>query len=340
MRGKRLTILLSAVGGVLLLAVVAWGLLTPQTPIREWRDCINRQHINQSDPWAYQGGGEGESPPPLPFEYNKHHTVLFVGEDVPVPAGTVVWTYPEQAVLWNYFELQEHHKSRLRLSVEGRDAALFDVTYHADGETIAYLWRGTGGGRLTNHHAVWYKPDRWKDEQRPVKFSGNIVTAARDLPEGEYEIELRVEVLGEYYVDCGQGEREPRQLRVIVDRDRPTVPPATVGVAVSERDDGDGWAVSWDVDADIAYYLVDVYRPNGDGDEMLGGSSPYYVMVRAAPFGSPFHLTLRDIEGNCGNVLAVRIWSYGKGWGTTYLADLSDPSESVQFQTPTCPVAP
>ena len=85
-------------------------------------------------------------------------------------------------------------------------------------------WRATSGG--SGHHlAIWYIHPKGIAEQWRETVPGYVIKAVEDLAEGEYQFNLHIEDRSEDFVDCGQEDPEPSKFRVIVNVDRPTVPP-------------------------------------------------------------------------------------------------------------------
>ena len=85
-----------------------------------------------------------------------------------------------------------------------------------------------------------------------------------------------------------------------MDRDIPTVPPAPADVQVSERDDGDGWMVSWTPVDGTEYYRVSVSL--AQPDERLLKENPGYfgILESLSIVEPPYHLT------TCGRSERVR----------------------------------
>ena len=86
-------------------------------------------------------------------DYRDHH-IIFNGENVPVRAGTMVWNYPD------YYD----HSRKLHMSLDGRDANSFEVTYQTGYEHTFNEWLAASGGsgfRL----AIWYKPHEGRVER-------------------------------------------------------------------------------------------------------------------------------------------------------------------------------
>ena len=175
-----------------------------------WRSCVFDKYFSQgSDPWAFQGF-------PIPFHRYRDHTIIFNGEHVPVPAGTMIWISPGG----DYRDATGRKLSlSLNMRLEGGNADLFEVTYHPEYEYTANGWVARSGG-MGNHLAIWHKPREGEAEQWQSTMAGHVIMAAQDLTEGEYRFNLHSEYEGADFVDCGQGDDGPRRFMVIVDRNR------------------------------------------------------------------------------------------------------------------------
>ena len=308
------------------------------------KDCSGRRYIDRSDRWDYKGIGWS-------WEWYRDHDVIFHGEHTPVPSGTIVRTLSEMAISWNYPEIDVRGND-VHMRLDGRDAALFAVGYHPNYQLTYNKWRGLADISAYSDDmyeiktalasntcfgfckAIWHIPNRHQTRQFQADFKGHIITTVQDLPEGDYEFDLRIEFDYGYGFDCGQGDPEPREFRVIVDKDRPTVPPAPTDVLVSGRDDGDGWMVSWTPVDGIENYTIEVSLARLD--ERLREENPGYggVLANQTAEESPYHLELADIWGECGNPIKLRIYALGDG--TTYLRDFGGISETVHFHSPPC----
>ena len=267
----------------------------------EWQSCVYWKYFDKgSDPWAYRGLLR-------PYQSYRDHEIIFNGEHVPVPAGTMVWKYQDP--------------SELHMRLEGKDAHLFEVAYHSEYELTFNEWQGVSGGngfRL----AIWYKGPLGQDHQWRGTTSGNFITAAEDLAEGVYQFDLYFEYVDS--VDCGQRTREPSKFTVIVDKDKRTVPPAPTNVQVTQ--DQEGWTISWDPVHGADSFLVRVYRLYGDEeriDSWLGTQTE----------DSQHHIRLSDIRG-CREIY-IEISPHGDGM--TYLRDFGESSEPIQLRAMPCP---
>ena len=169
----------------------------------KWRSCVANKYFNMGrDPWDYLGIR-------LPWQEYRDHDIIFNGEHVPVPAGTIVWNYPDRL----------SYRSETHMRLEGQDADLFEVAYRSEYERTANEWRTASGGsgfRL----AIWYRPHKGRSDLWRETVAGHVVTAVEDLAEGEYTFNLHIEDRSENFVDCGQVRREPSKFTIIVDADR------------------------------------------------------------------------------------------------------------------------
>ena len=311
------------------------------------KDCSGRRYIDRSDRWDYDGIGWS-------WEWYRDHDIIFHGNHVPVPSGTIIRTLSEQAIAWNYPEIDVRGND-VHMRLEGEDAALFAVEYHPTYQFTYNKWRAAidlshlpdpndldalatavASNSCTGFcKAIWHIPDhRHQTRQFQADFKGHIITNVQELPEGEYEFDLHIEFDYGYGFDCGRGDPEPRKFRIFVDKDRPTVPPAPTDVQVSERDNGDGWMVSWTPVGGIENYTIEVSLARLD--ERLREENPGYggVLANQKADESPYHIELADIWGECGNLLKLRIYALGDG--TTYLRDFGGVSETVAFHAPPC----
>ena len=92
----------------------------------EWQSCVFRKYYDKGrDPWAYRGV-------PIPFQAFRDHNIIFNGEDVPVPSGTMVWIWPDR----------EGDRSGISGRLEGEHADLFEITYHSEYTYTVNEWRG------------------------------------------------------------------------------------------------------------------------------------------------------------------------------------------------------
>lgn len=272
-----------------------------------WGECLfNRYFEEGTDPWAYQGVL-------LPYDFYRDHTFIFNGEHVPVPAGTMIrgWS--------NYYG----DESSIILSLEGKHADLFEIAYHSEYEYTANGWVGISGSR-GHQLAIWYKPREGRVEQWQSTDTGHVITVVEDLEEGEYEFILRIE--SEDIVDCGQSRFEPREFRVIVDKERVTTPPAPTNVQVVM--DSEGWTITWGPRFGVDYNWVKVYRLEGDEERI-----DVNLEFDPDPEDSQHFIRFADMKG-CGDVIYIEIWP--KGDGTTYLRDFGEPSEPVKFEAEPC----
>ena len=273
-----------------------------------WQSCVYQKYFDKGrDPWAYQGGFR-------PYEDYRDHDIIFNGERAPVPSGAMVWNYPDP----------RGYRTKIHMSLEGEDADLFEVAYQPEYE-LANRWRtapGVGGGGL--HLAIWYIPPEGRLEQWEGVVPGHVVTAVEDLAEGEYEFNLRSEYRVEDSGVCEQHGGEPQKFRVIVDRDRPTVPPAPTNVQVAQ--DREGWTISWDPVGGADTYWFKEYRLDGGGEEID-------VAMNTNTEDTQYHIRLSDMKG-CGDVIYIEIWTHGDGM--TYLWDFGENSEPIQLRTEPC----
>ena len=272
------------------------------------RSCVYSKYFYMGrDPWDYRGLLWHHE------DYRDHH-IIFNGENVPVRAGTMVWNYPD------YYD----HSRKLHMSLDGRDANSFEVTYQTGYEHTFNEWLAASGGsgfRL----AIWYKPHEGRVERWQQKISGHVITAIEELGEGEYEFNLHIENRSEDFVDCGQGLREPGKFRVIVDPDRATTPPAPANVQVSQSDQ-EGWMISWDPVEGTDTYWVKVYR-------MSGGVEKIDQWLATHTRDSHYRIKSSDMKG-CGDVIYIEIWP--RGDGSTYLRDFGENSGPTQIQNAPC----
>ncbi|MCY4651723.1 MAG: hypothetical protein OXC95_01005 [Dehalococcoidia bacterium] len=346
--GRRIALL--AIAGAFALAagvVVVLVLLFPMNTIpragENPKDCSGRRYFDLSDRWDYKGASWS-------WEWYRDHDIIFHGNHVPVPSGTIIRTLSEHAIAWNYPEIDVRGND-VHMRLEGNDSALFAVEYHPNYQLTYNKWQGLHdvSAYSDDMHeietalasntcfgfckAIWHIPDdRHQTHQFQANFKGHIITTVQELPEGEYEFDLHIEFDYGYGFDCGQGDPEPRKFRVIVDRDIPTVPPAPTDVQVSERDDGDGWMVSWQPVDGIENYTIQVRR--AQVDEHLREENPGYggILANQKADEPPHHLELADIWGECGNVLYLEMYALGDG--TTYLRDFGGISETVRLHVP------
>ena len=274
----------------------------------KWQSCVGNKYFNMGrDPWDYRGVGRS-------WKDYRDHDIIFNGEHVPVPAGTMVWNYPE------------HHsyRGKLHMSLEGQDADLFEVVYHSEYERIVNEW-GTASGGSGFRLAVWYIPVNGRHERWRQTVSGHVITAVEDLAEGEYTFNLSIEDRSEDFVDCGQDGREPSKFRVIVDADRPTTPPAPASVQVTQRDE-EGWTIGWDPVDGVDLYWFKVYRISG-GEEKIDAA------LDSLTGDSKRRIRFQDMRG-CGDVVHIEIWP--KGDGSAYVKDYGGNSAPIELRTAPC----
>ena len=181
---------------------------------KNWHDCVfYKYYYKDWDPWAYQGVFG-------PYEDYRDHTVIFNGEDVPVPAGTMVWVSPDR-----YYTDDSGRRLDIisrSMSLEGGYADLFEATYHTDYEFTANEWRGSPGDKGPHYEAIWHKNRNGKANQFQMTTAALVVTTVEDLEEGEYTFNFKdhIKFDGHDPVDCGQDDGGPRLFKVIVDKDR------------------------------------------------------------------------------------------------------------------------
>ena len=273
----------------------------------KWRSCVYNKYFNKGrNPWDYRGVGRA-------YEAYRDHDIIFNGERVPVPAGTMVWNYPDY----------NGYRSELQMRLEGEDADLFEVAYHSEYERTANEWRATSGG--SGHHlAIWYIHPKGIAEQWRETVPGHVIKAVEDLAEEEYQFNLHVEDRSEDFVDCGQEDPEPSKFRVIVDVDRLTVPPAPSNVEI--LDDPEGWTIGWDPVDGVDDSWVYVYRLDGDGEKIR-------ARLGADTEDSRYRIRLAEMKG-CGDVIYVEIWPQGDD--ETYLNDFGENSERIELRTGPC----
>ena len=212
------------------------------------------------------------------------------------------------------------------MSLEGKDAELFEVTYHSAYEYTAPGWLGSQGKPppYTFHLAIWHKPREGEYEQWESVMAGHVMTTAEELEEGEYIFNLHIEYGGPDFVDCGQGDYGPRKFKVIVDRDRETRPPAPANVRVLSKD-SEGWTIGWDPVDGVGSYWVDVYRL--EGDEEVRGAFSYH------PDGLTYRIRFADMNG-CDDVVYIKILPEGDG--NAYLRAMGEPSSPIELRTEPC----
>ena len=174
-----------------------------------WQRCVFYKYFEKGrDPWAYRG---------FRFSYHEYRdqTVVFTGEDVPVPAGTVVWISPDP-----YYADRSLRVSR-SMSMEGSHADLFEATYHTEYKHTANEWIGSPGSMGPHYEAIWHKDRDGKATQFQTTYPSLVVTAVEDLEEGEYTFNFKEHVKFDGYdpVDCGQDDDGRRLFKVIVDKD-------------------------------------------------------------------------------------------------------------------------
>ena len=274
---------------------------------QRWRNCVSYKYESRGrDPWRYRGTE-------WLYEYYRDHDINFDGERAPVRAGDTVWSYSDY----------EGYFSEFRLWLGGRDADLFEVSYHSEFEKIANEWRASSGG-IGHRLAIWYVHPQPFVEQWRQTVSGYVIKAVEDLPGGEYQFYLHAENQREDYVNCGQGYPEPNRFRVIVDGDRTTVPPAPSNVKV--LDDSEGWTIVWDPLDGVDHYDVYVYRLDGSGE-----TDRAYVGSDTEDQG--YRIRYDELDG-CDDLVYVRILPYGDG--ETYLRDFGVAAEVIELRTGPC----
>ena len=269
------------------------------------RCLITRFFDEDIDPWEYQGY-------PLPYDRYRDHTFIFNGDDVPVPAGTMIriWSHRYSA------------GNSISVRLEGEHADFFEAAYHSEYEFTANGWIGTSGS-WGHYLAIWYMPHEERTEQFQTTDTSLVITNVVGLEEGEYEFDMHVESEG--IVDCGQVRFEPRKLSVVVDRERATIPPAPTGLQVTSEG-LEGWTINWAPMSGVDYYWVKVYRLDGDEEDidprLAGGTDGLSHRIRSAA-----------MEG-CGDVVYVEIWPEGDG--DIYLDDFGEPSETIRIEAESC----
>ena len=174
-----------------------------------WQRCVSYKYfVKGRDPWAYRG---------FPFLYHDYRdqTVVFTVEDVPVPAGTVVWISPDP-----YYADRSLKVSR-SMSIEDGHAELFEATYHSAHQYTANAWKGSDGDKGPNYEAIWHKDRDGTANQFQTTRTALVVTAVEDLEVGEYTFNFKEHTKfdGQDPVDCGQDDGGPRLFKVIVDKD-------------------------------------------------------------------------------------------------------------------------
>ena len=278
-----------------------------------WRNCVSYKYrYRGSDPWVSRGTRGGH-------EHYRDHDIIFNGENVPVRAGETVWSYDDYSGYYDY----AGYLSEFRLWLGGRDAELFEVSYHMEFEKIANEWSAVSGG-FGRRLAIWHRHPEPSVEQWPYTVSGYVIRAVEDLAGGEYEFYLHAEDQSEDYVDCGQAHPEPSKFRVIVDADRATVPPAPSNVKV--LDDSEGWTIVWDPLAGVNDYYVLVYR--------LGASGEEDVAYAGEDTNDPgYRIRFDELDG-CDDLVYVAI--YPEGDGETYLRDFGVRSTPIELRTEPC----
>ena len=178
-----------------------------------WQRCVFYKYFGKGrDPWAYRG---------VPFLHHEYRdqTVVFTGEDVPVPAGAVVWISTDP------YYVDEKGRRILNISrsmsLEGDHADLFEATYHSAFQYTANEWKGTDGEMGPHYEAIWHKWHDGKAHQFQMTYPSLVVTAVEDLEEGEYTFNFKehTKFNDQDPVDCGQDDGGPRLFKVIVDKD-------------------------------------------------------------------------------------------------------------------------
>ena len=175
----------------------------------QWHDCVYGKYYSKGrDPWRYRGV-------PIPYQDYRDHHIIFNGEYVPVPAGTMIWISHDP-----YYTDKSGRKLDIStsMSLEGKDADLFEVTYHSEYVYVANEWVGSPGG-IGHYLAIWYRPSERRAVEWQSTASGHVITAADDLEEGEYSFILHIEYGGRDFADCGQDDDRPSQFKVIVDKE-------------------------------------------------------------------------------------------------------------------------
>jgi len=274
----------------------------------KWRDCVYYKYFDKGrDPWAYRGIQPA-------YQDYRDHSIIFNGERVPVTAGTMVWNYPDP----------NGYRSELHMRLSGEDADLFEVLYHSNYELKFNQWRATSGGKGI-HLAIWYVHPERIAEQWTQTVSAHVINSVEELAEGEYQFNLHVEDQSGDFVDCGQEELDPSKFTVIVDADRPTVPPAPANVEILEGTEG--WTIGWDSIDGVDYTEVYAYRLNEDGEEIR-------VYLGDDTEDSRYSIRFDEMNG-CGDLVYVEIWPSGDG--ETYLNDYGERSERIELRTEPCP---
>ena len=273
-----------------------------------WRGCVYGKYFSKGrDPWAYRGFQP-------PYEDYRDHDIIFNGEQAPVPAGTMVWNYPDRG----------GYRSELHMSLEGEDAHLFEVAYHSEYKRTSNEWRAASGAPGGFRLAIWYTPPKGRDEQWRQTVPGHVITAVENLAEGEYKFNLHVEDRSENFVDCGQEDFGPSNFTVIVDSDRPTTPPAPANVQVQQ--DPEGWTIGWEPADGVDHYWVEVYRLEEGEEDFDGSLSDSTELLQ-------HYIRFADMKG-CGDVINIEILP--KGDGTTYLNAFGETSDPIQLRTEPC----
>ena len=174
-----------------------------------WQDCVYGKYYSKGrDPWRYRGVS-------IPLIYYRDHHIIFNGEHVPVPTGTMVWISHDADYGDSSGRSLEISTS---ISLEGENADLFEVTYHSEYVYDAGEWQGSSGG-IGHYLALWYRPAEGRAEQWQSTAAGHVITAAQELEEGEYSFDLHIEYGGADFVDCGQDDYGPSEFKVIVDKE-------------------------------------------------------------------------------------------------------------------------
>lgn len=336
MRKPSLKTLSLTAGGIVLLAGVAWLMLTPQTPIAEWRECIHWEYIDRSDPYVR------DTPHDRDFDSYRDHNVIFHGKHVPVPPNTAVW------YLLDRFAWARTGGEHIQW-LEGADADLFSVEYRALADSEYGEWQGTAGmpGSSDFYLATWFKPDDQSGNPIYDGYNATVIANTQELAEGEYTFDLYLRHMGYYKVNCGRGRiREPSKFKVIVDRDRPTVPTALTGITVSEQStpfEADGWILEWEHIEGVGEYFIETYIPHMGGEYVLyrdyepkpewsGDMVNVHIRESATRLRCEKHYYIGDTSKNvCGDgSFYVRIYAIGDRVG--YLDARSEPSEPVRLQ--------
>ena len=298
----------------------------PASPMVAHTMAANPEFDPCDSPWRYQGAHR-------PYHTYRDHTILFVGDDVPVPSGEIVWAYQDPIIA--------HDTVRLRLFMadeESEDSALFKIEHHSEYADFNYnSWRGSSAGLSGFYHATWYKA-HWDTElhfQGP--FPGHIITTVQELEEGEYTFDL----LFDYYTegeevrvaaaaDC----RAERTLTVVVDEDRPTHPPTPANFQMQEQSGGNSWFIRWDAQNGVSEYWIWVYRLRpGRDDSVVDNKTLRTLRTEESHYPLSFSDLFRVEE--CGDTFYVRVWAHGDG--TIYLYTNSPPTRPIQLQTVPCP---